>query len=285
MRDLFTMQQSIAETIKKRVSCRTFCKTEIEANQLTLITDYINKLNDKSESAVKLWIVRKKDLAGQKIKLGTYGFIKGAEVYICGSWRRSDVRLEWFGYVMQQVILFVSNLGLGSCWMGGTFKRAEFAKTENLSDAEFIPAISPIGYAADKTRPADRLVRRLAGSEHRKDWKELFFKEGFHNSLNLSEANDYANALEMLRLAPSASNKQPWRIVQQDDFFHFFVCRKKGYGKLLGYDIQRLDIGIAMYHFQAVAAKDDLKGKWLYNSPRLELPDSQTKYIISWQKS
>lgn len=283
MRDLFTTQQSIAETIKKRVSCRTFSGTEIEENQLTLITNYINKLNNKCESAMKLWIVNKKDLVGQKIKLGTYGFIQGAEVYICGSWQRSDARLEWFGYVMQQVILFITNLGLSCCWLGGTFKRAEFAKTEDLSDTEFIPAILPIGYAADKPRPADRLVRRLAGSKHRKDWKELFFKENFNNSLIQSEAGDYANPLEMLRLAPSASNQQPWRIVQQDNFFHFFVCRKKGYGKLLGYDIQRLDIGIAMYHFQAVAAQDDLKGKWLYNDPRIELPDLQTKYIITWQ--
>jgi len=60
----------------------------------------------------------------------------------------------------------------------------------------------------------------------------------------------------MVRIAPSASNKQPWRIVKIEGAWHFFLERTKGYGdgiifKLLKLaDIQRLDMGIAMCHFE-----------------------------------
>ena len=61
----------------------------------------------------------------------------------------------------------------------------------------------------------------------------------------------------MVRLAPSAGNHQPWRIVRENDDFHFYLQRNKSLkpgsplNRLLGMaDLQRVDLGIAMCHFE-----------------------------------
>ncbi len=51
-----------------------------------------------------------------------------------------------------------------------------------------------------------------AGSANRKEWGDIFFSGNFGGKLSRRDAGDYGEALEMVRLAPSASNKQPWRV-------------------------------------------------------------------------
>jgi hypothetical protein len=58
-------------------------------------------------------------------------------------------------------------------------------------------------------------------------------------------AGRYLDPLEMLRLGPSASNRQPWRVIKEQgrDIFHLYLRRSKGYDKLIkAVDLQRMDI-------------------------------------------
>ena len=94
--------------------------------------------------------------------------------------------------------------------------------------------------------------------------------------------------LEMVRWAPSASNKQPWRIVRIGDAWHFFLQRTKGYGKgtllfrmLRLADLQRVDIGIAMCHFELTARSLGLSGRWSIEDPKLKMAEN-TEYTITW---
>jgi nitroreductase len=93
----------------------------------------------------------------------------------------------------------------------------------------------------------------------------------------------------MVRLAPSASNKQPWRVVQQEGRFHFFLQRTKNYPSpvfnqiLKLSDLQRIDIGIAMSHFQLSLTAVGLMGKWIFSDPELPHHDPGNEYIITWQ--
>lgn len=74
-----------------------------------------------------------------------------------------------------------------------------------------------------------------------------------------NEAVEFELPLEMVRLGPSASNKQPLRIIKDENTFHFFVCRNKGYG-IAGYDLQKNDIGIAKCHFDLTIKELEIKG-------------------------
>ena len=147
---------------------------------------------------------------------------------------------------------------------------------------EIFPAISPFGYASNRKSFADSLVRFIAKGDSRKPWTELFFNENFSTSLLPYDAGTYEDSLEMVRLAPSASNKQPWRIVKTENMFHIYECKSPGYSKTFGYDIQRIDIGIAACHFHLTAIEKGLKGEFKkLSNPISGLPEN-TNYIFSW---
>jgi len=88
-----------------------------------------------------------------------------------------------------------------------------------------------------------------------------------------------------VRIAPSASNQQPWRIIRDKSGknFHFYLKRTKGYNKLFqGISLQNIDMGIAMCHFELTAKEAGLKGNWNIenNGPATE----GLEYIVSWKE-
>jgi hypothetical protein len=191
--------------------------------------------------------------------------------------------LEDYGYILESKILHFTQMGLGTCWIGGSLRRSEFAKTIALKEDEVLPSITPIGYSKDGYNFRDNLIRVVAGSEHRKPWKELFFEEDFSRPITEEDAGSFARVLEMVRLAPSASNKQPWRIVRQGNLFHFFLFRKDPEREHTpGIDLQRIDMGIAFCHFELSAQELGLQGKWLINKPGIVL-DAGMGYCASWE--
>ena len=84
----------------------------------------------------------------------------------------------------------------------------------------------------------------------------------------------------MVRLAPSAVNKQPWRLLLKDNVVHFYLKRSKGFcheGKL---DMQMIDMGIALCHLELAAKACDLNIKFVQSNPNLSTDDME--YIASY---
>lgn len=189
-----------------------------------------------------------------------------------------------FGFIFEKLILFATRLGIGTCWIGGTFSRNSFAKEINLKDSDFIPCITPIGYAKEKQRLFDKTLRYVTKADNKKSWSELFFKGNFETDLTKEKAGDYALPIEMVRLGPSASNKQPWRILfcEENNVYHFYLAHTPNYNKL-GFDMQLIDIGIAMCHFELACKETNLDGSWSISDPGLKLPNEHLEYIISWE--
>ena len=145
-----------------------------------------------------------------------------------------------------------------------------------------MPAISPLGYPEDQRSLVDGLFRWMAGSKSRKSWGEIFYLRNIASPLSKQEAGIFACPLEMVRLAPSASNKQPWRIVKEENSFHFFLKRNKGYSRIFQKDsLQDIDMGIAMSHFEVSAQELNLPGTWQENQP--DIPAEDWEYIVSWK--
>jgi nitroreductase len=196
--------------------------------------------------------------------------------------------MEDYGYLMERIILFATDLGLGTCWLGGSFTKSSFAKKISARSDELVPAVTSVGHIADRPRRIDALIRRGAGSDKRLPWSRLFFDGSFETPLAPEAAGDYALPLEMVRLGPSASNKQPWRIVRDGTRWHFFLQRTSGYNEGRGRrmwaaaDMQRLDMGIAMCHFELTARELGLEGGWVQDEPAIALGDDLTEYTVSW---
>lgn len=273
----------VTEVIKSRTSVRSYREESLGKDVKDRLRGFMKEVKGPFDARCRLELIDNSVAQkGEGVKLGTYGVIKGASSFFAAAIDKSARGPEQLGFVFEQLVLFSCSMGLGTCWLGGTFKKSEFAKIMDLREDELLPIVSPVGYAREKRGVVDSLFRLGAGSNNRKDWTELFFNGGFDTGLGREEAGEYSIPLEMVRLGPSASNKQPWRLVKDNDVFHFYVKRTKGYGDRLGFDIQRLDMGIAMCHFQLTAGEQGLKGEWAELEAELPKLPEDTSYIISW---
>ena len=283
--------QAIIEIIGRRFSCRRYDPRPIEPG----LRDQLSKMLAASStgplgtrSRFELVSAGEDDLTALK-GLGTYGFIKGASGFIIGAVGQGENNMEDYGYLLEQAILFATDIGLGTCWLGGTFKKSRFSQKISLKETEILPAAVAVGYVADKPRWFDPFLRRGAGSDSRLPWAELFFDGTFHTALSADTSGPFATPLEMVRLGPSASNKQPWRVIRDGTKWHFYLKRTSGYGnrnttlfKLA--DLQRVDMGIAMCHFELTVREMGLFGEWVLSEQSIEKPDELTEYIVTWQQ-
>ncbi len=284
--------KSVIDLIKVRKSIRSYESVDLKQEDKKKIIDFIKKdHNTVFGCKLRFEFIDASDLNPMDLKnLGTYGMITGAKYFIAGTDKcdsKKDHCLVDFGYVFEKIILFITDLGLGTCWLGGTFNKKGFSEKIILKQDEVIPAVSPFGIISKKKNIKSSIIRTLAGSKNRKQWDKLFFNNSFLNPLDESDSGSYKVPLEMVRLAPSASNKQPWRIIMENkNIFHFFIKRSRIPGYL---NIQYIDIGISLCHFELAASELDLKGKWevkegIQQNKKYAIP-SDTDYIISWNGS
>lgn len=281
-------KKSVIETMQKRQSIRTYETQKITTDHLKEINDYFNEENNLigpfgKKGQIELVQVTN-NVTDKGIKLGTYGFIKNPSAYMIGITENNQYSLVDFAYTFQKLILFLTELGIGTCWMGGTFNRNSFEKEIQLDERRFIPCITPIGYPKQKQRVFDKAVRLVVKADNKKSWDKLFYDANFESTLRKENAGLLEVPIEMVRLGPSASNKQPWRLVVSDDrkICHFYIEHTPNYSTKLGYDMQLLDIGIAMCQFDLACQELNNKGNWAVENPKINLLNEQTEYIVSW---
>lgn len=293
------------DLIGRRYSCRTYVDRPVSAGDQARLLDFMaTRTTGPFGAQARFGLLAAAPDDRQALRrLGTYGFIKGATGFIVGAVRRAPKDLEDYGYLLEEIVLFATGMGLGTCWLGGTFTRSTFVRRfGGLARGETMPAVLSLGHIGDDGRGR---IRAREEGDRRLPAGELFFAGRYGQPLPAASAGRYAAALEAVRMAPSASNKQPWRIVcgggerhggagdashrggDASRDWHFLLRRTKGYGgaafKLVRIaDLQRVDLGIAMCHFALVAREAGLDGQWVVQEPRLDLP-AGVEYTATWR--
>ncbi len=271
------------ELIEKRTSVRAFSGLPIKKD---LIEKLIKRAQENDRGpfggSIRFQVVHVPETDFQELRrLGTYGMIRGATTYLAAAVKRAPRASVDLGYCMEAAILAATDLGLGTCWVGGTLNRSRFAELIGLGKDEILPAVAPLGYPGEKGSPLATLLGMKRGTRRRKPANELFFLGRPGTGLNMDKIGSYKKVLECVRQAPSASNRQPWRIIRESDrnVYHFFLQENGLYNNAFGeIKIQEIDMGIAMCHFELAARELGLKGAW-----RTE-PVVRDKYqhIASW---
>jgi len=281
--------KSIIDIIKERTSWRTYSDKLLgeefkeKVIKIFQLEDFKSPFSEFAEKCrFELISVPEFD-PDEKKKIGTYGIIKGAQDFIVGATEKSDYYRENYGYLLEAIILSATDLGLGTCWLGGFFNKSLFSNKINCRSNETVPAITPIGHTAEKRRKGEKLIRSFIKADARYSWDKLFFEKDFSSCLSQKNAGKYETLLEMVRLGPSAGNRQPWRIVKEEgeDTFHFYVKFTKNIKNKVYNQFVRLDIGIAVCHFDLTAKEVGLKGRWEFAEPKIEKSD-ELAYVISW---
>ena len=269
-------------TIRKRHSIRTFLPRVLAQEDCQVLEQSFEEHQVGPFGAhISLSLLHFSDSdASLNRGIWTYGVIKGAKSFIVGFIEPTHQAAYDYGYCLQHVILRATQLGLGTCWLGGTLNRSPFARVLSLPEGMYIPAVTPVGYPADSRSLMDKALCKLAGSAKRKSFDTLFFHVG-GSPLRPEEAGRFAEALECVRLAPSSSNSQPWRVVADVEagIFHFGVK-----GATNKPSFKDLDIGIALSHFELACRELSLPGSWQCLSKAPSLPEV-AMYVTSWQPS
>jgi len=194
--------------------------------------------------------------------LGSYGKVKGAQyaVLFTGNEKEKNYR-EAVGYTGEAVILEATSLGLGTCWVGGSFSAKAAVKRSDLKKGEKLIAITPVGYAPGEKTTEEKLASSIARSATRKPLFELV------SGIALDHWQDWVkNALEAARLAPSGVNIQPWLFNVEPE--GIVVSEKNG--ALSRVKSRRLDCGIAMLHVEVAALASGVTGTWEFlESPQV----------------
>ena len=271
----------VVETIQKRHSVRTYENQSLLSQDRDALLKYMKQLDNPFGAPVHIYIVDK-ELRSDGEKLGTYGVIKGANTFLGVSIPNTELAPLAAGYEVENLILLATHMGLGTVWLAATFNRDSFASAMKIPKDELFLAISPVGYPAAKRSLTETMMCSTMKSSSRKEWKELFFQEDFHTPLTKDIAGAYAQPLEMVRLAPSAKNAQPWRVRKTQNAYHFYADYKPGLSK--GEEIiKQVDIGITLSHFHQTALELGLTGAFKQMPQEdANLPEN-IHYMISWR--
>lgn len=260
---------NIFDIIEARHSVRSFDGQPLSAAQIKDIKESISRASSPFDGNYTIRIAEVGD--GSDFHPSTYGVIKGARTYLLLG--VDDNPHSWLsgGFAMEQVVLDITSMGIGSCWVSGTFNSSTFESAAALPEGQKLVAVVPIGIPAEKKSLVEKVMRSFAKCGTRKPLGSLFFMNNF--STPLAEDGQFARPLEMMRWAPSALNAQPWRALVRGNQVDFYY-EGNGNAKLL-------DMGIGLCHFALACEAMNVVGAFVQNNLPVPGPEG-THYLTSF---
>lgn len=267
--------KNVLELIKERRSVRTYDGRILDDKTKETLSSWLKEVKNPFDIPVEFRFLNAKEHGL------TCPVVTGTELYVGGKIKNLPYASAAFGYSFEIFVLLAQSLGLGSVWLGGTMNRAAFEEAMNLEEDEMMPCASPIGYTAKKMSVREGMMRKAVKADVRLPFEELFFDRRFDCPLTKERAGNLLIPFEMVQLAPSAVNKQPWRVVAAEQTVHFYLKRSKGFDKAAKLDMQMIAMGIALCHFALAASECKLDIEFLIEEPELEAKDME--YVASYR--
>ena len=223
---------TIQEAIEARHSVRAYKDLPLSEEIVKLLEDELVKLNNEGQLHIQLICNEPKAFKGTMAK---YGKFRNANNYIVMAGKKADDLDERIGYYGEQLVLLAQTLGLNTCWVGLSYRK--IPDTYVLEVGEVIKAYIAIGYG--ETQGVDHKIKNVEQVSNVSDITPSWFKKGVEAAL----------------LAPTAVNQQKFsfEFLGMKDGRHQ-VRAKKGFS-MIGYTL--MDLGIAKYHFEIGAVKDN----------------------------
>lgn len=263
---------NLTEIVMGRKSVRTYDGKPLSEEHLLDLGKFIREIPNPFDIPVEL-----KLLKADKYGLSTL-VTTGEDYYVAGIVPKKPYADVAFGYTFERLVLHAWELGVGTVWIGGTMKRELFEQAADIKDGEMMPCVSPLGYPAGKRTLKETMMRKGISADSRISANKLFFKGEWGKPLTPSD--DMASILELVRWAPSAVNKQPWRIIEKDGVYHFYEKKDKGFVNDAVGDMQKVDLGIALCHFIMGLEEKGKKADVSIADPGIKIP-SDAEYIAS----
>ena len=267
----------LLKTIRARKSVRTFDGKPVSAEDREKLEQYIGTITNPFGVPVRFVLLDAKEHGLSSPVLS------GESLYVAGKVDRASCADLAFGYAFEKLVLYAWSLGIGTTWIGGTMKREVFERAAGLAQGEMMPCVSPLGYPAERRSLRETMMRKGVGADSRLPAEKIFFDGAWDAGLPPEKEAEIADLIEMVRWAPSAVNKQPWRVVVTDRGFHFYEKHDKGYISEKTGDLQKIDVGIALCHFVMGLEEQGEKPEVVIDDPELRIPDG-AEYVATVRK-
>ena len=236
---------TIQEAIKARHSVRAYKDQPLSEEVAKRLEEEIALVNQKGSLHVQL--IRNEPKAFQGT-LAKYGKFRNVTSYLVMAGQKTDDLDERIGYYGEHLVLLAQTLGLNTCWVGLSYSKVP--GTYVLEEGEKIACYIAIGYGetqgvSHKIKTVEQVsrsaVRTLGSDKNASDITPSWFRKGVEAAL----------------LAPTAVNQQKFSFeyVGMSNNRHQ-VRAKKGFS-MIGYT--QMDLGIAKYHFEIGAGKDNFE--------------------------
>lgn len=256
----------LLKTIMGRKSVRSFDGKTLSPEDQNKLEDYASQISNPFGIPVRFVFLDAKE----------YGLsspvITGERSYVAGKVEKGPYADVAFGYSFERLILYAWSLGVGTTMIGGTMKRELFERAAAKKEGEMMPCVSPIGYPAKNRSVREVLMRKGVGADNRLPADKIFFEGAYGSPLSGESKEKLSDLIEMVRWAPSAVNKQPWRIIVKDGSCHFYEKQDKGYVNDAVGDMQKIDVGIAICHFMMGIEEQGKKPCLSVSDPGISIP-------------
>ena len=161
----------------------------------------------------------------------SYGLLTGVQHYAGLIAKRGcPIAEEKMGYFGELFMLQAVALGLGTCWVGGSFRRADCPF--DLADDEQLYCTITLGHCAPDDNTRERFIQTIT---HRRT------KQAQDMMSAVGDAPDWFHAgMRAMERAPSARNLQPWMFSYKDGTARASLINSRSW----------VDLGIAKLHFE-----------------------------------
>lgn len=238
--------------IFQRKSIRNFTPTPLDENTLKEISEQLNNLKPLYENIqIEFRILSTKDVNQR--------FMKKAPHYLAAFCEIADGYKTNLGFMMQQMDLFLSANGIGSCWQGIPSVTKEVQKS---TDLKFIILIA-FG------KPEEPLYRSDISEFQRKSYPEI------------SNNTEIPEIIESARLAPSATNNQPWFFTGNRNIIHAYIGKPGILKKIVAGRYPPIDIGIALCHLNIAVLHFNKKTSLVFDKTAKNNPPNNMEYVAS----
>jgi nitroreductase len=173
----------------------------------------------------------------------------------------SEGHLENIGFIGEDIVLKLTQLGIGTCWLGSAIKQELFKTIVKVQDKQSYIILIALGY------PTEQL--KLVESRKRLDKTKVIV--GAYD-------DQYEPIIQAFIDAPSAVNSQPWKLSINNNKFDLYLENRNILTKKMLKDMNHIDIGIGLNHLYNSAIELGYKVE-LKQAPHNELGNSL--YILS----
>jgi nitroreductase len=243
--------------IRQRVSVRSYSDRPVRSDLLEQLVALSGTAGHLTTVPPRVALVNGVERARRILTyvVGSYGLVQDPPHLLVGVLpEESDVARLDMGYVLEQVVLEATRLGLSTCWVTGSYDAQRAGDSVGLAPSEVAAAVCALGYPDEGRwgRFHSGTIRRLARGHRRRPLTDIVLSARWEEPWSPDGANPtLVAALEHARLAPSASNRQPWRFIVRPDDVVLALTRPAP-----------IDGGIVMAHLALASAALGCEGAW-----------------------